>query len=379
MSGPDLDPHNLACGLVDRMSFLYVRVVKAKRPTSEPDSSIFAKLLIGAHTVKTKSQSDDRDWDQVFAFDKEGLNSTSLEISVYAGRTQEIKKEKGERAQSRSPRRRDQLQARNQIGDVLKPPEMAEAPRLRGTPAAKRKGEMTRWNCCVRGLNLSSMAASCENCGRNPLHLLATTEINDSDAGKVVADYWDGNQWKWEEFSDIDDNFIWNRTSSGNFSLASALLIIRNDEGDAPNDLWKKIWRVEASERIRLFLWLVAHDCITGNANRVHRHLTSVANYSSCGNECESTLHIIRNCPRAREVWQELLMDGRRVEFFSGNIQDWLRANLSRVGSWPTRIAMGIWWVWKWRNMCTFGTDNIPIRRHEFIILRANEFLDICT
>lgn len=80
-SGSSYDP-------VDRMPFLYVRVVKAKRSSNFP---IYAKLVIGTHSIKTKSQSD-KDWDQVFAFDKEGLNSTSLEVSVWS----EEKNEKDE-------------------------------------------------------------------------------------------------------------------------------------------------------------------------------------------------------------------------------------------------------------------------------------------
>lgn len=77
--------------LVERMPFLYVRVVKAKREDGVSSSAnAYAKLVIGTHSIKTKSQSNDKEWDQVFAFDKEGLNSTSLEVSVW---TEEEKKE----------------------------------------------------------------------------------------------------------------------------------------------------------------------------------------------------------------------------------------------------------------------------------------------
>ncbi|KAI5316840.1 hypothetical protein L3X38_036547 [Prunus dulcis] len=79
------DRSRSAYDLVDRMPFLYVRVVKAKRgnggATAEP---VYAKLVIGMHSIKTKTQPSDKEWDQVFAFDKEGLNSTSLEVSVWA-------------------------------------------------------------------------------------------------------------------------------------------------------------------------------------------------------------------------------------------------------------------------------------------------------
>ncbi|XP_043697336.1 FT-interacting protein 7 [Telopea speciosissima] len=76
------DRSRSAYDLVDRMPFLYVRVLKAKRTNAEADSSIYAKLVIGTHGIHTKSVTD-KDWDQVFAFDKEGLNSTALEVSVW--------------------------------------------------------------------------------------------------------------------------------------------------------------------------------------------------------------------------------------------------------------------------------------------------------
>ncbi|KAH7854598.1 hypothetical protein Vadar_015781 [Vaccinium darrowii] len=70
--------------LVDRMSFLFVRVVKFKQSLPEPDSTVHAKLVIGTHSIKTKSKTQNyKEWDQVFAFEKEGLNSTSLEVSVW--------------------------------------------------------------------------------------------------------------------------------------------------------------------------------------------------------------------------------------------------------------------------------------------------------
>ncbi|KAJ8431359.1 hypothetical protein Cgig2_002082 [Carnegiea gigantea] len=90
-SGRDLELRSLAApkrgpgtghDLVDRMPFLYVRVVKAKLANPDPDSLVSAKLVIGTHSITTTSQTNDKDWDQVFAFDKEGLNSSSLEVSI---------------------------------------------------------------------------------------------------------------------------------------------------------------------------------------------------------------------------------------------------------------------------------------------------------
>ncbi|CAJ1947722.1 unnamed protein product [Sphenostylis stenocarpa] len=90
------DRSHSAHDLVDRMAFLYVRVVKAKLAKPETSSTAYSKLVIGTHSVKSKSESHSKEWDQVFAFDKEGLNSTSLEVSVWL----EEVKEGDERSES---------------------------------------------------------------------------------------------------------------------------------------------------------------------------------------------------------------------------------------------------------------------------------------
>ncbi|CAN4113966.1 unnamed protein product [Withania somnifera] len=66
-----------AFDLVDQMPFLYVRLVKVKQALNQtPDSGPVSR-------IKTKSLANNRDTDQVFAFDKDGLNSTSLEVSIW--------------------------------------------------------------------------------------------------------------------------------------------------------------------------------------------------------------------------------------------------------------------------------------------------------
>lgn len=77
--------------LVDRVPYLFVRFLRAKRHPST-DRSIFAKAVIGSHTVRTRAVKCS-DWDQVFAFHKASLNSTALDVSVWE--ETEEKKEDG--------------------------------------------------------------------------------------------------------------------------------------------------------------------------------------------------------------------------------------------------------------------------------------------
>ncbi|KAG0463461.1 hypothetical protein HPP92_019530 [Vanilla planifolia] len=72
--------------LVDRVPYLFVRLLKAKEAGADAnavDHSVFAQIVIGSYTVRTRKVKLNTEWDQVFSFHKESLNSTSLEISVH--------------------------------------------------------------------------------------------------------------------------------------------------------------------------------------------------------------------------------------------------------------------------------------------------------
>lgn len=137
---------------------------------------------------------------------------------------------------------------------------------------------------------------------------------------KLVADYWDSvNGWRWDEFVDFLPNDalksiasveileefegsyqnFWSPSSSGKFTIKSALCIIRNDVPSEPRDLWTRLWKVRALQRIRVFAWVV-HDRIMSNANRVKRGLTTYTHCELYGADCESSDHILREFPEIK-------------------------------------------------------------------------------
>lgn len=68
--------------LVDRVPYLFVRLLRAKH-SAGGDRQLYGKVSIGTHSVRTRPTADG-EWDQVFAFHKGSLNSTALDVSVWA-------------------------------------------------------------------------------------------------------------------------------------------------------------------------------------------------------------------------------------------------------------------------------------------------------
>lgn len=80
--------------LVDRVTYIFVRVLKAKS-VGDGERSLYAKVVIGSHGIKTRTVKQSTDWDQVFAFHKASLNSTALEVSLWQWE-EKIEKKEGE-------------------------------------------------------------------------------------------------------------------------------------------------------------------------------------------------------------------------------------------------------------------------------------------
>jgi len=230
-----------------------------------------------------------------------------------------------------------------------------------------------------------------------PLSLLATSSIPSSIIDFTVSDCWDvSHGWKWELFSELlpeealkaiaacevtsrddwNDELIWDGSTHGGFSVKSALTIIRNEDSEMSDGMWRTIWRLPIPQRMRFFLWLTAHDRLMTNALRVTRGLASDSRCKACPQEDEDTLHVLRDCRFAWEVWSNLGPAGEREIFFSTPLRTWLRNNLVKPvhASWPILFATAVWWLWKWRNKrCFEDPEFMPVNPSCFIRSKAKE------
>ncbi|CAN1195843.1 Putative ribonuclease H protein At1g65750 [Linum perenne] len=110
---------------------------------------------------------------------------------------------------------------------------------------------------------------------------------------------------------------IWGPDPRGRFSISSTYEIAAAINFDSDTNLWKCVWKWQGPNRIKHFLWLVAHNRLLTNLERKKRHLTAEEYCRLCPNSTEDSLHIGR---RRRETliswipapddWITLNMDG---------------------------------------------------------------------
>ncbi|KAL2898889.1 hypothetical protein RDABS01_023971 [Bienertia sinuspersici] len=169
--------------------------------------------------------------------------------------------------------------------------------------------------------------------------------------------------------------------NKGKFTIKHALKIIPNeielDEGGSV--IWELAWTAPVQQRVRVFLWLLFHNRVLCNANRLKRRLTDDPRCPQCQGDEETLIHMLRDCPVAREIWRQVGGSSRYNHFFQGDLNTWLVNNLKAEGlsysnQWPTYFAITIWWTWRWRNCVAFGkSEEVPLNIRDFLYSRAEE------
>ena len=114
------------------------------------------------------------------------------------------------------------------------------------------------------------------------------------------------------------------------------------------------------------------------NVHRVQIGLGLDPSCKACNTIEEDIVHILRDCPLAREVWYLLLPYNSITNFFTLPILTWLAVNLEPCSvlmkDWPLLYAVTSWWLRKWRNHSCFEDNNFqPHRPWHFILTKFKE------
>ncbi|CAN1163535.1 Putative ribonuclease H protein At1g65750 [Linum perenne] len=150
-----------------------------------------------------------------------------------------------------------------------------------------------------------------------------------------------------------DDTPVWGLEPNGTYSVKSGYLLAKGLAGSGSNGIWKAVWSWKGPQRVRQFLWTATHNRLMTNAERHRRHLTGNPECGLCVDEPESQNHILRSCPMARQVWASTLNIDESDDFFSLNVEDWWRRNIT---SKDTALIFGLtcWILWNARNIRVF-------------------------
>lgn len=128
-----------------------------------------------------------------------------------------------------------------------------------------------------------------------------------------------------------------------------------------PNsEQWRWLWRLHIPQRCKIFLWLALNGRLPTNASIAAPHIADSAS-SSCPfcHAQETLLHVLRDCPRAINVWAHLVAPHHHQGFFCCPLWDWMvtylqqpwsSVNSNNVDKDGVLFAATVWLVWKDRR-----------------------------
>nr|XP_023906648.1 uncharacterized protein LOC112018352 [Quercus suber] len=154
-----------------------------------------------------------------------------------------------------------------------------------------------------------------------------------------------------------EDKIIWVANKKGLFSVKSAyyvaLNMVDNSEegenscGDPRERLWKKVWHLNISSKIKIFTWRACVDALPTMVNLRKRGIGENVFCSCCGREVESIFHTIIKCEMAKGVsdyWEvQIVENGPRL----CDISDIAMQILNKGTAQDLEIFFGVAWsIW---------------------------------
>ncbi|KAL4351441.1 hypothetical protein GQ457_06G009310 [Hibiscus cannabinus] len=167
----------------------------------------------------------------------------------------------------------------------------------------------------------------------------------------------------------------WRLEDHQTFTIKSAYDHIRAPTDNTTDPCWKRVWKLQVLQRIRVFLLLVLHCHLLTNVERTRRHLTNLDCCEICLDNSKDLIHVLRDCLVARDLWAKILPSLQIDSFSQVHADEWLRVNLFALAGllsvskeWPRKFETPCWLMWK--NRCCHVMGSECMHREELLVRR---------
>ncbi|KAK8993752.1 hypothetical protein V6N11_007972 [Hibiscus sabdariffa] len=190
--------------------------------------------------------------------------------------------------------------------------------------------------------------------------------------------------WRWAEFESLFpvsvllhiattkvpclggaiDFCVWKPPGNHLFLVRSAYQVCRPMASAPVEEVWTAVGWFQGWSKVKMFLWLVCHQRLMTNSERVRRHLAHDSSCSIYGAVEEDVDNILRQCPLVEPVWVILVKCDRLFEFRQCTVKEWVRINLTKPEyfaaaseEWDLLFAVVAWNIWMQRNRLVFNLE----------------------
>lgn len=146
-----------------------------------------------------------------------------------------------------------------------------------------------------------------------------------------------------------DDRFL---THGAPFSARCAYSLLSS--ADEPDFHADRIWGSKATNKVKIFGWLLFRDRLNTKANLLHKTIAPDSSCPRCAHHFEDASHLAISCPRAVQVWQLL---GLTPTPDIDHLWDTATPDGLDINLWPTVALAILWKLWDSRNAQAFRSE----------------------
>ena len=168
-----------------------------------------------------------------------------------------------------------------------------------------------------------------------------------------------------------EDQLAWHYDKKGIFSVKSAYRVTMDSEArkmrrglqTSSNSFantrvfnWKKIWSIPLPNKIRLFIWRMAHHSLPLRMKLIRRGMDVSPKCPICYRIDEDGGHCFFKCKKVKEIWRALQLEDIRVSLLTcSNPQDVIEEIFKLQEEHSTKIFILLWIWWFERNKANAG------------------------
>ncbi|XP_026445573.1 uncharacterized protein LOC113346223 [Papaver somniferum] len=116
-----------------------------------------------------------------------------------------------------------------------------------------------------------------------------------------------------------------------------------------PDSFWIALWKLDISQRIKLFLWKCLQNSLSTNSKLFGKVNDVDPYYTMCGTEIETTENLLLHCPYAKEIWNSspnpITLNINISSTFLELCKDWIKNPRKQISL--ELILTKMWFIWK--------------------------------
>jgi hypothetical protein len=155
-----------------------------------------------------------------------------------------------------------------------------------------------------------------------------------------------------------EDALIWKAEKNGQYSVKSAYRLCVENIAENSHlhrvGSWDRIWRLKVPPKVKNLLWRICRGCLPTRARLLDKGVNCTSLCGLCDESYEDTIHVLFDCPRARNVWQQNLLWSNvySVMLINNTAAEVIFALLRELSQDQSQLfASTLWSIWKSRNL----------------------------